>query len=176
MQQKKIPLAEASEAQLRDFAGRHLGMELPAGAKIETLRSKIRQAWTQPDIHVLDEHTAFVGGRSVSLGDGFGSHGFVSNGIEHFMFEANGRKKVRVILNRSEEAGGSEPVQVGVNGKVMLVPRGEEVEIPVEYFEVLQNAVRHIFDPLKDGGLSEPRKVPMYPYQLLPPPRNLQAA
>jgi hypothetical protein len=77
-------------------------------------------------------------------------------------------EKVKILIARTEDAGGDEPVPVGVNGPIMLVPRGEPVEIPYAYYEVLKNAVKDIYDPLPDGGMNPvPRKVPAYPFQRL---------
>ena len=33
----------------------------------------------------------------------------------------------------------------------MLIPRGKDVDIPVSYFKVLENAVAHKFDALRNG-------------------------
>ena len=75
---------------------------------------------------------------------------------------------MRVVLGVTEEAGGADPVQCGVNGKVMLIPRGIECDIPEAYFEVLQHAITYKYNALKDGGIDPmPRKVPLYPFQLL---------
>ena len=73
---------------------------------------------------------------------------------------------MRIHVNITEEAGGNEPVPVSVNGKVMLIPRGKDVDVPAEYVEVLQHAISHKYDPLPDGGMNPvPREVPLYPFQ-----------
>lgn len=151
MSDKKIALAQASEEQLRTFAETHLGISLPQGAKIETLRAKVAAAWNKDEIIIQSDaqNQAQSEGRRAAPAS-------ASNG------------KVKLIIQRTDDAGGDEPVPVGVNGRVMLVPRGEEVEIPKSYFEVLKNAVKHIYEPLKDGGMNPiPRKVAMYPYQVI---------
>lgn len=147
MSDKKIPLAQASEEQLRVFAETHLGIVIPPGSKIEALRAKVAAAWNKDEIVIQDDAPKSQ-----------------SEGRRAAHVSANG--KVKLIIQRTDDAGGDEPVPVGVNGRVMLVPRGEEVEIPQPYFEVLKNAVKHIYEPLKDGGINPiPRKVAMYPYQ-----------
>jgi hypothetical protein len=147
MSEKKIPIAEATEEQLRAFAETHLGISIHANSKIETLRAKVSAAWNKDEITVSDDAPEPRLERRVAPVS-------ASNG------------KVKLIIQRTDEAGGDEPVPVGVNGRVMLIPRGEEVEVPQSYFEVLKNAIKHIYEPLKDGGINPvPRKVAMYPYQ-----------
>jgi hypothetical protein len=153
MSDKKIKLNEATEPQLRSFAESYLGMTFPANTKPETIRAKVMAAWTKEEIMVEDEEPkAALTGQPPRTPKG----------------KEPSPDKVRIIIQRTEEAGGDEPVPVGVNGKIMLVPRGEEVEIPVSYFEVLKNAVKDIYEPIKEGGINPvPRKVPSYPFQRL---------
>ncbi len=147
---KTIPIPEATEAQLREFASNTLGLELKPEYKFVTVRAKVEAAWDKPDILVAE--TAPVPEPAPSQPQ----ERQVTPGM------------VRVILGVTEEAGGKDPVPVGVNGKVMLIPRGEECEIPESYFEVLEHAVTYRYDALKDGGMDpEPRKVPLYPFQRL---------
>ena len=76
--------------------------------------------------------------------------------------------KVKLIIHTTTEAGGKDPVPIGVNGRVMLVPRGKEVEIPHAYFEVLKNAKRFDYEPGPEGyGLQPPTEVQMYSFQRL---------
>lgn len=155
MSQKTIPIDKANERQLRDFAESHLGMTLPPNARIETLRAKVAAAWNKEEIPVPVDAQP----EAVQAG--------VQAGQLRAAPISDAKSKVKLIIQRTDEAGGDEPVPVGVNGKVMLIPRGEEVEVPEPYFEALKNAVKLVYDPLKDGGLSPPREVPMYPYQVL---------
>lgn len=50
------------------------------------------------------------------------------------------QKKIRVMINQQDGPDGKFDVPIGVNGKVLLIKRGEEVEIPEEYFFVLRDA------------------------------------
>jgi hypothetical protein len=76
--------------------------------------------------------------------------------------------KVRINIGIQEEAGGNEPVAVGVNGKIMLIPRGKDVDIPEPYLEALEHAVTFKYDSLPDGmGINPvPREVQLYPFQI----------
>lgn len=74
--------------------------------------------------------------------------------------------KVRLMIPSSEQPGGSDPVPVGVNGSVMLIPRDEWCDVPRPYAIALKNAVRQVYTPLPNGGISAPRDVPAYPFQM----------
>jgi hypothetical protein len=145
----KVALKDASGPQMRAFAQSHLGMEFPSNMANEKVRAQIQAAWTKEEIDVEDpvEPPAKT---AKTLGD------------------ETVTEKVKLIINRTEDAGGDEPVPIGVNGRVMLVPRGDIVEIPLTYFNVLKNAVKDIYESLPDGGMNPvPRKVPAYPFQRL---------
>jgi len=51
-----------------------------------------------------------------------------------------GQKKIRVMINQQDGPDGKFDVPLGVNGKVLLIKRGAEVEIPEEYYFVLRDA------------------------------------
>ncbi|WP_022727224.1 hypothetical protein [Fodinicurvata sediminis] len=155
METKKIPIAEATEQQLRDFAESYLGISVPHNTKLETLRAKVSQAWTKDEIivEVADAHQAQEGTPPPPATP---------------EQQPPGKKQVRILIQRTDEPGGDEAVPIGVNGRVMLVPRGQEVDIPEDYYQVLKNAVTHRYEALPDGGINpEPRKVPAYPFQVL---------
>jgi hypothetical protein len=154
---KTIPIDEATEEELRTFALDTLGIGIKATAKLETVRARVRQAWDKPEIRVDD---------SEPLSKEVPSKASPQPVTDAQQAPAEGM--VRLILGVTEDAGGADDVQVGVNGKIMLVPRGKEVEIPEPYFESLAHAVTHKYDALPDGGMNPiPRKVPLYPFQVL---------
>lgn len=153
---KLVKLDEASALELRAFAESHLGMTFKGNESKENMRAAIRPAWNKDEIPVPDEApTDPVQGAAPKPATAS---------------QQPPKEKVRVLIATTEGQGGDEAVPLGVNGKIMLVPRGKEVDIPAEYFEVLKNAVRHVREPLKDAygnmaGLGEPREVPAYPFQ-----------
>lgn len=153
MSEKTIKLSAATQAQLREFAEAYLGMTFPDDEKTEAIRAKIAAAWSKPEIPIGDEPEPAPKAEAKPKAAA----------------KAEGKpKKVRLIVHGSDDEDGNEPIQLGVNGKVMLVPRGEEVEIPYAYFEVLKNAVTHRYEPLRDGGINPvPRKVQLYPFQVI---------
>lgn len=152
---KKIPIDEATEDQLRNFGRDTLGLTLPPNCKPETLRSKIAAAWDKDFISLPvdtpDNQAVPAGSAPLPVTDEQAP-------------PKPGYKRIHISV--TEDAAGNEPVPVGVNGKVMLIPRGKDVDIPDAYFEVLNNAVTWKYDPLPDGGINpKPREVRVYPIQ-----------
>lgn len=157
---KMIPIEQADRDQLKEFAETYLGMNFPNNTKEETMRAKVKAAWSKPEIPVADREAQAEAAQAEVEGQ---------QGTPPPPVTAEQQRqpdKVRVIIARTDEAGGDEPVPVGVNGRVMLVPRGEEVDIPPSYYEALQHAVKNIYERDDQGNLvPEPRKVPAYPIQ-----------
>lgn len=155
MSDKTVPLKEATAEQMRTFAKNSLGMAFPANTKEETMRAKIASAWAKPEI-------------PVASADADDADALPPSPPRPVTAEQQkpGKKMVRIIIAQTEEPGGADPVPVGVNGSVMIIPRGKEVDIPLAYFEVLKNAVQDRYVTDEEGNiLAEPRKVPAYPWQ-----------
>ncbi len=79
----------------------------------------------------------------------------------------DGRKMVKIRIPASDAPGGQDPVPVSVNGSAMLIPRDVDCDVPESYYEALKNAVRLVYTPLPDGGISAPKEVPAYPFSRL---------
>lgn len=77
---------------------------------------------------------------------------------------ASEREMVTVFIPSNDAPGGTEPVFVSVNGSGMLIPRDVNSDIPIEFYVALKNAVRQVYTPMPDGGISEPKNVPAYPF------------
>ena len=152
---KLIPIGEATEAQLREFAQDTLGIEIKASAKIEQVRAQVEQAWDR-DIPIIEAapKPTLAGDQPVPVTD-----------TQQDPVEG----KVRINIGIQETAGGNDAVPVGVNGRIMLIPRGKDVDIPESYLEALQHAVTFKYDALEDGmGINPvPRKVQLYPFQII---------
>lgn len=72
-------------------------------------------------------------------------------------------KRVKVIIHEQEGHEGTKDVQLGVNGRVINIKRGYEVEIPEPYFKVLEDAKYEI--PVKnDDGTEEIKIIPRFAY------------
>ncbi len=161
---RQIPMNEATHAELLQFARGTLGFNSPPNIKIETLRARIETAWNKDHI-TLPEVEAEVPQK--------GSAPFPVTEAQQ-----PDKRMVRINIAISEDAGGSDAVPVGVEGKVMLIPRGKDVDIPYPYYEVLSHAIMHKYDPSEDGlGMNPvPREVPTYPFQVIGPIPDAVAA
>jgi hypothetical protein len=151
---KLIPISEATQAQLRTFAQETLGIEIKATMSAEKVLAAVTSAWDR-DIPIMDDEVTgeLAGDQPHPVRD------------RHLPAEAG---KVRINIGIQEDAGGSDPVPVGVNGKIMLIPRGRDVDIPERYLEALKHAVTYKYDSLPDGmGINPvPREVQLYPFQV----------
>lgn len=166
MPQRKVNLADATQPELIEFAQSTLGIMIPGNAKRETALAKVMSAWPDKDYILLEakEEQAPLSGQApkpATAVQGGPPPGYV-----------------RIIVQRQEGAGGDDPIPLGVNGKIMLVERGKESDIKDAYFRVLENAVKHVYESLTDGGINpEARKVATYPYQVIAfGPKEQQAA
>lgn len=75
-------------------------------------------------------------------------------------------KKYRVIINTQEGFDGKDDVKLGVNGRVFLVKRGHEVELPESYLGVLKDA--KITQISKDDeGNEQIIDIPRFSYNIL---------
>jgi hypothetical protein len=59
---------------------------------------------------------------------------------------------IRIAI--SPEAGGQHVVRVGLNGRMMSVQREKEVEVPIDFYNVLMdvNSLGYVLDPLDKAG------------------------
>ena len=163
MSKPRILIAEADAKQLRDFASIVLGLEIVGRETCHMMMSRISEAGYSsdsiPDMSVPDTPTA-----PFSMAEGNPSYRIGGDGTpEH-----------RILIPESDRPGGSDPVQVGLNGRVILIGRGVPSWVSEPYVEILKNAEEFVYEEFKGqrsengidlGGLSKPRKVMSYPYQ-----------
>ena len=85
--------------------------------------------------------------------------------------------KVRMFLNEAEGAGGQRAVFVSVNNVPMLIPRGEEVDVPYRYYLALKAAISTIREQDENTHELLSRDVPAYPFQVvrLPTAKEMEA-
>ncbi len=170
---KKVPIKDATEAQLRAFGESHLGLTFEANDKPAQVRAKVQAAWSKDDIEVADDEKTQkpVAGASPKKPQ----RPQTQDGKPVLACRTKNAKDqddlVRVMINKQEGAGGSDDVPLGCNGDIMMVPRGKIVDIPRRYFESLKNAAKNVYDMNEDGKSMNPvpREVADYPYQTFTP-------
>ncbi len=155
---ERIKIADATPAQLREFGTNSLGLELHGRETTAMMTAKFAAVGYNVDDIGLQEATVVPSG---------GPNGDVAFNIRDV--RADGIKEIRILIHTQDKPGGEDPVQVGVNGKLMLIPRGEPQWVPESYVGVLNNAVEYVYDEYQGGtgnlgGLSKPREVKSYPF------------
>lgn len=149
MSQKKIPVSKASVQELRDFAVNHLALELDGNETLEQLRAKVVAAWDKDDIVVVQQDAPAA-----------------PKGAQPRPSSKANAKEFIVYIEQQDTFDGDEPVPLGCNGKIILVPRGRWCAVPIQFRDSLVNAVEVRRDPLKDGGLGPVRHVHRYPHRI----------
>lgn len=154
----KIAVAEATAEQLRAFASMTLGLQLTGRETKSAMIAKLSEVgYAVPFIHLPDA------GVEPQFTDR-GSRPFQSR-----MGKFNGEpcEERQIVIHTQDKPGGQEPVQVGVNGRTMLIPRGVPEFVPVPYIEALENAREYVYAEFTGeglGGLGKPREVLSYPF------------
>ena len=164
MSTKTIPLAEAKAPEMRAFAKTHLGITFKFGVSAQEMRAQIMAAWDKPDI-VVEEVEAEAAPAPVAR-QKFPTAAKVA--ADPLPARIGAPRKRSILVARSNESGGDQPVPVAVNGRAMLIPRGERVEVPESYVKVLEHAIEYRYDERDLGnGQKEMvrREVPAYPFQ-----------
>ena len=150
----ELTLETASFDQLKQIA-ELAGLDVAADMDLAALKSLIKDSMgDDPDFSVLQSAPYKFPAKKASS-------------RKKSSAKASKSDMVRLILSEQSGAGGDRPVPVGVNGKIMLIPRGEEVEIPRSYFEVLKAAQTQITNQESEHGILKTRDVSSYPFQLL---------
>ena len=166
MPQTRIPVAEATDAQLRSYAETVLGIGFGPnpGIKRDTILRKMADAgFDDTGIWLPDDGPAPDRIQHVAE-DAPGGETVIRKGNPD-----NSRNDPMVNLRIAEQpgAGGNRPVPVGVNGQIMLIPRNKDVDVPWRYFLAMRNAVQMIYetDP-NTHELGEGREVPAHSVQV----------
>lgn len=150
---KEIPLKNATVAQLREYAGNVMGLHLEENLRQPQIVSKIRQA--NPDL------------QSITVFDESGDDAPVKATPPTPAGPTPPRPgRTRLMIQTSEITGGDRPIQVSVNGSMMLIPRGELVDVPDPFAEVLKNAVETRYEERRDADgniIMVPRHVARFP-------------
>lgn len=73
-------------------------------------------------------------------------------------------KTATINIYPSDQDGGNDAVFVAHNGVAFQIPRGENIEVPIELIEILNNAVTTVTSPAPEGGVTT-REVPRYNFR-----------
>ena len=100
-----------------------------------------------------------------------------SNSTASFVFDDSQAPKpghARILIHRDPSANHKNtPLHVGVNGRLIQVPRGLEVDLPIPFLEALKNAivtvVQQAAEATRDnpGGIYKDEAQTSYPFQVV---------
>lgn len=158
MRSKTIPIAEATEAELRQFARDTLKLPISEKAKTETVRQKVAAYHEGPITVRIDEETAAAPSTPQVLDTA------PANPADPW------DEPVTIVIQKGEEPANQQPVWVSVNGRGMFIKRGVPSTIKRKYVHVLENAVQIVYHQDDDGNMI-PENVPSYPFSVLPTER-----
>lgn len=140
------PMAEASAEEIRDFAVSYLGIPVD-GLSDSEVQAKVKAAAASDTIFVrgAKEETDQTG--SPPPAPVKASGGSLMGGLGH------DDPKVQITIHAEERDGVtiSRHKEVGVNGIVWLLARGESITVPYRVYEALKNAERENITHDKDG-------------------------
>lgn len=144
----KVKVSEATAKQLRKFGNEVLGLDIKARDTAEAVRAMVSAVW-EGDEFELTEDEAPVAAKPIMERAG-----------------TDNNDKVKIIIQKVNSPGGSDPVFAAVNGRGIWLPRGEVIEVPRKYMEVLEHAQEAVYEQLPEGGINPvPRMVHVYPFQ-----------
>lgn len=173
MESRQIPIEEATKDELMQFASENLGMEFDPKHSIGKILAGVRQSWRQDHIILYGEPPA-----PVAKVDKDAKPDTVKADIRALKGGSSKHDpKVRMFLNEAEGAGGQRAVYVSVNNVPMLIPRGEEVDVPYRYYLALKAAVSTVHEQDENTYEILSRNVPAYPFQVirLPTDKEMEA-
>lgn len=156
----KIALNEATATQLAEFATTNYGIDTTFRAGSDKIIALLRSAGFEADeIELADKEAVSPTATRV-------------NTPVEVIGTQNKRRMARISIATMDIPGsteGREPVPVSVNGSLMYIPRGKEVEIPYTYYEALKNATFRQYDAPENefSPIGAPRDVPRFPMSVI---------
>lgn len=150
---KKVQIAEATATQLAEFATVSRGLDVNFRMGVERIRSALTTSGYDKDFIEIE-----------------GNDGPDPNARVAEEPVIQGRKRYVIRIPVQETPGSSEgklPVPVGVNGKVYLIKRNEDVTVPEEVLVVLKNANKLRYDKGPNGEPINPTEVPTHPFSIV---------
>lgn len=137
-----INLMKASPEELKAYGRDELGISLSLTMKPETMRQRIIDACNEQGkpVPISKEDDG-----PKDAGDGY----------------------TKIVIQKQDKPGGSDPVFVGYQGRGYTIPRGVPVDVPNPVVHILENAIQDIHTQDPETGEMVTQKVPSYPFQVL---------
>lgn len=181
---KSIPIEDATEDQLRQFA-KNLGLDPHPAAKSLNLKGKIATVYSGDTIVVEvgeeDENAGPVPtspAEAETEAEPEAPLPAETSAVQPLPgAEEYPEPRYTIVIAETPDKKGREPVPVCVNGRNMWIPRGQQVTIKHRYYHTLMNAVQTIYEQ-PDGPTGDmiPRNSLSYPVQLIQAPSDEELA
>jgi hypothetical protein len=153
MATRRIPLNDATHDQLLQYGQTVLGLPFAPVWKIETMIAKILEARPGLDFIEIEMDDAPAAQANPSAPPDIPAE-LKAAAVP------SGDDWVTIRLGADPGKGGDRDKDVGVNGQIMMIPRGKDVAIPRSYYMALLNTEQLIYETDKNGNLLHPpRKV-----------------
>lgn len=163
---KHVSLEDAELHELKWFAEHRCALPdhaLQANVEPDKLRAMIRTVFDGNDIEVPNDLLPAPSGRVVDADMSPALEQAVPGTTKakaarkgHFKGmvdkSSEGDPKVTIHIPRQSGPGGDRHVPVSVNGRLMLIPRARNVEIPYRYYEALNNAIEARYEEVPARG------------------------
>ena len=148
-----IAVGDATAAQLNEFVSVVLGLETQRNETAASLKAKMASSGYDKDtVSVLPLINVTVAKVSAHTKEGE---------------EVAGEEYVTIIIAKSEEKTGDQPVWASVNGRGLWIERGKPQRIRKCYAEVLDNATLTVYDQADGHAPLTERQVQRIPYRVI---------
>ena len=182
MTTRTIPLADATEDELRRFATEALGLPVGPLAKSELIRSRIATCYDRNEIilTVTEDDAPPVASEASTSPPATSAAAETPEPVDgHPADVAEVAEPWYIIMiPETETSDGTDPVPVCPNGRNMFIERGKPQRIKHRYFDALNNAKQKVYEqPDGPQGKTVTREVLSYPFQVIeaPPQAELDA-
>ncbi len=171
----KLPLANATDEQIRDFA-ETMQIDTSTARDRAGLIAMLGLAWEHDYIRVLVEADDDDGGEAA--GEPAITQTETIDATAQRMTGGIGENdpKVRIRITKTEQVGGKDPVPVGHNGRTVVIQRDKDVDIPYRFYCALKDAIREDVTQDPSTGDITTDAVTAYPVSVLAMPSPEQIA
>jgi len=164
---KKLPLDEATDAQIRVFAREVLQLEDADSAAIKSVRAKVKDAWAQDYILMAEEpppvQTIMPPSATPPQPTKAEIEAKAGPGIA--ASSSKNDPVVDLVIAEQDVAGGKDPVFLNVNNMAIMIARRKPQAVPWRYYLVLKAAKQQIYTQDPDTLVTTSQWVQRFPFQ-----------
>mgnify|MGYP001325266225 CR=1 FL=1 len=176
---RTIPLVNATEAELKQFACVNLGLDIHHSAKRPSILAKVKAAGYDKEHIALTAvgGPAAAGVASPTAEEGknegqLAGEALLDRSVKRSDKEIARLQKLRdselitVFIMIEDTTAGDQPVWACVNGRGQFIERGKNQVIRYPYLHALENAIKRLYDQDENNNMI-PRNVLSYPVKVV---------